>query len=70
MWRTGRYPRENSRKGKREKKEERKKKRWLQREETVATVGERTRLLTWEVVLERRSFVSEVDAVLVETVCI
>ena len=42
------------------KKEERKTKRCLQRKETVAPVGKRPRLLTWEGVWERRSFVSKV----------
>ena len=49
---TGIYPRENRKKGNREKKEERKTKRCLHREQTVATGGNRPSLLTWEGVLE------------------
>ena len=42
----------NRKKGEREMKEERKTKRCLQREQTVATAGNRPRILTWEGVLE------------------
>ena len=45
-------PRENRKKGNKEKKGRRKKKRCLQRKQTVATVGKGLRLLAWEGVLE------------------
>ena len=40
----------------------------LQREQTVATVGNRSRLLTWEGVLEETKLRLRTNAVLVETV--
>ena len=55
-------------KEKKEKKEKQEDKALSSGEQTVATVGNRPRLLAWEGVLERRSFISKRNAVFVETV--